>query len=586
MRILGIHTGHNATVALLEDGEITAALSQERVDNVKNSCAFPAGAIRAVLESRGLSVDAIDEIAIAGRDVFPERCYAYLFDSDDRVERAPLTEIARRLERTMPGRMVPWLFSALRGSRRKALLAEGRRELAANLAAVGLGSAPRTHVEHHECHARAAYHALDRTDGQEPALILTLDGSGDGLCATVTRFDPARGWVRLAATPARASLGGIYSLTTRFLGMKILEHEYKVMGLAPYGRDHHLDAYRRIFEPVLDLDAAEPLRFASAFDTSRFLEHLTRHAVGVRFDHLAGALQHLLEERVIVWVRAAVARSGIGRVYTGGGVFMNVKVNKRIQELPEVDRASFMPSCGDESNALGAAYALGVRRGVAVRPLRDLYLGPAYPESQIEALIGRLGLRDRYRVVRLDEPEEKIAALLADRQVVARFAGRGEWGARSLGNRAILAHPGYLESFHTVNDQIKARDFWMPFAPTILETAAERYLEGYDAKKVEPSYMITAFAATPLGIEHLRGAMHQADHTIRPQVLLEDANPSYYRTIKAFERRTGIGAVLNTSLNLHGSPLAGALEQAVATFERSGLRYLALERFLITKDAS
>src|SRR5262245_3319448 len=348
MRILGLHVGHNSTVALLEDGEITAALSQERVDNIKNSCAFPAVAISAVLASRGLSVEAIDEVAVAGRDVFPERCYAYLFDRDNHIERAPLTEVARRLERTLPGQMFPWLFSTLRERRRSALLAEGRRELAANLDAIGLGATRRTHVEHHECHARAAFHALDRSGGEEPAVILTLDGSGDGLCSTVTRFDPEQGWVRLAATPARASLGGIYSLTTRFLGMKILEHEYKVMGLAPYSRDQHLQAYRRIFEPVLGLDPAEPLRFAAAFDTSRFLEHLIRNATGVRFDHLAGALQHLLEERVTAWVHAAVVRSGTGRVFTGGGVFMNVKGNKLIQEMAEVERALFMPSCGDE----------------------------------------------------------------------------------------------------------------------------------------------------------------------------------------------------------------------------------------------
>ena len=126
----------------------------------------------------------------------------------------------------------------------------------------------------------------------------------------------------------------------------------------------------------------------------------------------------------------------------------------------------------------------------------------------------------------------------------------------------------------------------MPFAPTILDTAAGRYLEGYDAKKVEAPYMITAFGATPLALAHLRGAMHQGDQTIRPQVLTEDANPSYYRLIKAFERRTGVGGILNTSLNLHGEPLAGTLDQALMTFERSGLRHLVLETFLISKDAA
>ena len=559
-------------------------LSQERVDNVKNSCAFPAEAIRAVLESRNLSIEAIDEVAIAGREVFPSRCYAYLLTSDNSIEHTPLVRFARRLERTIPGQAMPWLFATIRASRRRALLAEGLRELETNLDALGLGSTPRTHIEHHECHARAAFHSLDRTNGQEPAVILTLDGSGDGLCSTVTCFDPERGWERVASTPANASLGGIYSLTTRFLGMKILEHEYKVMGLAPYSRGYHLEVYHRVFEPVIYLDARDPLRFSAAFDTSRFFDYLVRHATGVRFDHLAGALQYLLEERITTWVRAATARAGTGRVFTGGGVFMNVKANKRIQELEEVEQAFFMPSCGDESNAIGAAYALAVARGIVVHPLGDLYLGLEYDNREIDAFITAQGLRARYRVVQFSEPEEQIAMLLARQQVVARFAGRGEWGARSLGNRSILANPAHLESFYTVNDLIKARDFWMPFAPTILDSAAPRYLEGYDAKRVEAPYMTTAFHATPLGVAHLRGSMHQGDHTVRPQVLAEDANPSYYRLVKAFERRTGIGAVLNTSLNLHGYPLAGTPAQALMTFEKSGLRHLMLGSFLVSKD--
>jgi len=366
--------------------------------------------------------------------------------------------------------------------------------------------------------------------------------------------------------------------------MKILEHEYKVMGLAPYSKTYYRETYERIFKDIIILDPVDPLRFSSRVDTSLFFDYLAEQAIGERFDNIAGALQHLLEERVTEWIRETIKKTGIRRIFTSGGVFMNVKLNHRVQEMKEVDQAFFMPSCGDECNPIGAAYALAVQEGVPVQPLRDIYLGLEYSDYALQAFIEHNGLQNRHRIVRPANIEEAIAELLADQQVVGRFAGRCEWGARSLGNRAILAHPSHLESFYTVNDLIKARDFWMPFAPTVLETAAHRYLENYNPKKAEAPYMITAFKATALGIKHLRAAMHQGDHTIRPQVLVEDANPEYYRLIQAFERRTGVGAVLNTSLNLHGYPLAATPEQALMTFENSGLRHLALGSYLLSKS--
>ncbi|MBE0533521.1 MAG: hypothetical protein IH626_22085 [Rhodospirillales bacterium] len=173
---------------------------------------------------------------------------------------------------------------------------------------------------------------------------------------------------------------------------------------------------------------------------------------------------------------------------------------------------------------------------------------------------------------------------MAEGHVVARFAGRNEWGARSLGNRAILAHPGRMESFYTINDQIKCRDFWMPFAPTILDGAAPKYLENWSMERTPAPFMITAFKATPLGQTELCAAIHHGDGTVRPQVLRRDANPDYYDLVRRFENKTGIGAVLNTSFNLHGKPLAATPEQALDTLRHSELRYLAIGPFLVSKN--
>ena len=218
-----------------------------------------------------------------------------------------------------------------------------------------------------------------------------------------------------------------------------------------------------------------------------------------------------------------------------------------------------------------------------LKPLEDLYLGISYSRASISTFIDKNSLADQHTITEPTDVEEEIAKLLAQGEVVARFSGRCEWGARSLGNRAILAHPSYLESFYTVNDLIKARDFWMPFAPTILDSWASRYLENYDPARVLAPHMITAFRATPLGLKHLRAAMHQGDFTIRAQVLDYKVNPEYYRLLQVFESITGVGGLMNTSFNLHGYPLVATPAQALMTFERSGLQNLALGPFLIKK---
>lgn len=566
----------------MRDGKVVGLLSQEKVDNIKNSAAFPSGAIDLLLEQCGLARNEIDEIAIAGLAVYPERCFDFLI-TEEHQQDSLLVRMARAAEQGALAKIFPGIFETARHYRRKSLQAEGRQLLMRELKDQGLSSIPVTHIEHHTCHARSAYHALSRDD--ELALIFTADGGGDGLCATVTVAGKGR-WERIAATPVQASLGLIYSNTTKFLGMKILEHEYKVMGLAPYSRGSHGSVYQRIFAPVIYLDPQNPLIFRAIVDSFRFYDHLTRHAVGERFDNIAGAVQQLVEERITAWIREGIRRTGIRNIFTSGGLFMNVKLNKRIQEMSEVERVHFLPSSGDESNPIGAAYALTLAREGKVEPLDNLYLGIGYSKEQLHDVVDAHGLREKYTVIEPDDIEESIAELLANHEVVARFSGRCEWCSRSLGNRAILAHPSPLESFHILNDLIKRRDFWMPFAPSILDSAAYQYLEGYDPGKVEAHYMITAFKATPLGVKHLRAAMHQADATVRPQVVRPEANPEYYRLIKAFERRTGVSAVLNTSLNLHGYPLAATPEQALLAMEQSGLKHLALGPILISKRSS
>jgi len=266
---------------------------------------------------------------------------------------------------------------------------------------------------------------------------------------------------------------------------------------------------------------------------------------------------------------------------------MNVKANMLIADETWLGDLFVFPSCGDESNAVGAAYLgyldLCAESGgrAAPKPFGPAYLGPDIQESEIEAVIENRDLASRYRVSEHTAIEEKIAELLVSDGVVARCAGRMEFGARALGNRSILANPSDHRVVGLINRMIKSRDFWMPFAPTVLREREGDYL--LNPKSFASPYMMLAFPTNAKRRDEIVAAIHPQDGTARAHILDEAWNPGYYRVIREFERRTGIGAVLNTSFNLHGEPLVCSPEDAVDTFERSGLPHLALGQWLISK---
>jgi carbamoyltransferase len=282
-------------------------------------------------------------------------------------------------------------------------------------------------------------------------------------------------------------------------------------------------------------------------------------------------------------VRNCVRATGINRVALGGGVFMNVKANKVIGELPEVQDVFCFPSSGDESTAVGAAWsaysaapAATERRRPPIKPIDEIYWGTKYADDEIEQILRRRSLRYRH----YQDIESEVARLLAVGEVVARFKGRLEFGARALGNRSILADPSNPGIVRTINELIKNRDFWMPFACSILAECEREYIR--NPKGIRSPYMMMTFDTTSR-VEEIRAGTHPYDYTIRPQIVYRDWNPDFHRLIREFARRRGIGAVLNTSFNLHGSPIVGTPVAALDVIERSGLRWLAIGNFLVRK---
>jgi carbamoyltransferase len=583
MIVIGISETHCATAAVLRDGAVIGCASEERFSRLKNDAGYPRRAIDALLRELGIPAAEIDLIALAGARA-PARDWLNRVLYDEPYIRQyygvrldPPSRLARRLRNlgarlSLVGR-TPGKFG-LTQTERFDLVREH----------LGIEATRIAELDHHACHAAAAYFGAPFAGA--PALVLTNDNSGDGLCATASSADGTTLTRREATPSAPGSLGSFYSFVTLLLGMKFGEHEYKVMGLAPYAPTHTIERAAAALGEVFGFVEGAPCLFAWKGHGPRY-RLLLETTLGLRFDAIAGGAQRILETTLVQWARLMQHRHGGDRLALGGGVFMNVKANMLLAAEDWVRDFFVFPSCGDESNAVGAAY-LGYlalcrqhSRTPTLYPFGPAYLGPEIDDREVEALIRARDLTAHHRVSEPARLEERIAELLVTDGVVARCAGRMEFGARALGNRSILANPADQRVVTRINRMIKNRDFWMPFAPTILQEREAEYL--INPKTLASPYMMLAFPTNPKRRDEIIAAVHPEDGTARAHILDGTWNPAYYRIIREFERRTGIGAVLNTSFNLHGEPIVCSPGDAMDTFERSGLPHLALGRFLISK---
>ncbi|HEX6080533.1 MAG TPA: carbamoyltransferase C-terminal domain-containing protein [Methylomirabilota bacterium] len=584
MIVLGVTETHCATAALLRDGRIVGCASEERFSRLKNDAGYPRRAIDALLRECGIRPEQIDLVALAGaRAASREWLNRVQHDEDYAREYYGVAWPSRR--RVLERKVRKWgaRFGLIDASRGKFGISQ-RERLGAVTGHLGIRADRIVSLDHHTCHAAAAYWGSGFAG--RSALVLTNDNSGDGLCATASTGSGLALTRHEASPSAPGSVGAFYSFATLALGMKFGEHEYKVMGMAPYAPDKYARRAEEALRAVFDLEEGPPARFRWRAPGERY-QLLLRAMVGLRFDWVAGGAQRLLEDVLLRWVRLMRQRYGGGRLALGGGVFMNVKANMLIGQEDWVEALFAFPSCGDESNAVGAAY-LGYlqecgRRGETAAPqaFGPAYLGPAVTDEDAETVIRERRLEGRYKVAYHDRIEERIAELLVSDGVVARCAGRMEFGARALGNRSILANPSDHRVVGLINRMIKNRDFWMPFAPTVLAERAGDYL--VNPKGLASPYMMLAMPTRPEAREVLAAAIHPQDATARPQILERDWNPEYHAVIREFERRTGVGAVLNTSFNLHGEPIVASAADAVDTFERSGLPHLVVGHWLLSK---
>jgi carbamoyltransferase len=561
MRVLGIHDGHNSAVALIENGKLVMALQEERFSYEKNAGGMPIMALEHLHQSVGL--DKVDAIAFCGK---------YMGASDWSRDSVLGSYRNSTLKRNILRQFLK-KSALIRTAYQKKMNAHRLVDLPSFL------DRGKVHyLDHHLCHASSAYFGNGQMD--EPVLVLTCDGNGDGRSATASVGHHGK-LFPVVSIPEADSIGRVYSYMTFLYNMVPYEHEFKIMGMAPYCTDaKRIHRCKQRIDDLFKWNQDETAwgycgRYPSIQSAGDELKAIFEET---RFDILAAALQLFTEETLVRWIRALIRKTGIRNLAMAGGVFMNVKANQIIAEMDEVAACFVFPSCGDESNAIGAAYH--IYQELTDRypePLDTFYLGDEFVED-----VSILGHDSFYDHEYCEDIEGRVAALLARGEIVGRISGRMEFGARSLGNRAILANPSFPETLRTINDMIKGRDFWMPFAPSVMAEDLGRYFKFSDSVK-SYSYMMFTAESHPEVREYARAALHPYDYSGRPNAVSEASNPGYYRLLKAFRSQTGEGLILNTSYNLHGYPMVRDGKQALHVFANSGLNYLAYGNYLLKK---
>ena len=575
MNILGISYGHNATVALVENGKIVFCQSEERLNRIKNSTGFPKLTLKYIYENI-CSLEKIDKIII-----FQKTNRGYLYEKRHNFQSVQYGKYLSHNEKfggVWSNSWIRWYLAQFFFKKileKNIFLTNKKKKYYSDK--LNQKKEKIIYLDHHLSHIYSVFGNILKWPS---ALIFTLDAQGDYKCATVSikNGDKIKNLYNCDYT---YSLGTIYSATTSLLGMKQGEHEFKVMGLAPYASKKYYKIILKNLEDLIYLNNKG--EFVTSVPPNGVMRYLSKIYKNQRFDNIAGAIQELTENLVIKWVDYWSKKAKCNNIALSGGVFMNVKLCQKISENKNTSKIFVMPSAGDESAAIGAAYwgVINYDKKNKIKPLGHLYLGIKYNIDEIKKTIKELNSNNNFKIQLPKDINKKAAEILSKGGIIARFAGSMEFGARALGNRSILANPKNFDIIERINSSIKIRDFWMPFTPSILEEDIEKYI--YNPKNIFAPYMSITFSTKILAHQHFAAAIHPRDKTIRPQCVKKEWNPRYYDLIKKFKSITGIGGILNTSFNLHGEPNVCSPRDAINTFKNSDLKYLILEEYLITK---
>ncbi len=582
MNILGINAYHgNASAALVCDGKLVAAVEEERFNRVKYAAGFPAAAIRYCLREAGITLSEIDHVAV------PRNPYARLGTKLWYAIRMP--SFARERVRVISKFTgIPSALASAFDSDLSKIKATFHR------------------VEHHQAHLASSYFVSPFED----AALLSADGLGD---FASSMWGAGRG-NRMEIDDAIAfphSLGLYYSAVTQYLGFLKFGDEYKVMGLAAYGTPENMEAFRDIvrFNPNggefgfrLGLDyfthhKTGPEMSWAESDKTPVLGKMFSDALGMRLNgparspdepleqrhrNLAASLQARLEEVYLGMLKKLAAKTRAKAICLAGGVAFNCVANGKIFDQTPFEKVYVHPAAGDAGLAVGAAYY--VWHQLLVKPrsfvMDHAYLGPGYSAQEIRSAIQNSAVSSGgYTLTELADADlmRRTAEIIAAGKILGWYQGRAEWGPRALGNRSIVADPRRSEMKEILNQRIKHREIFRPFAPSIL---AEKTGEWFEKSYPSP-FMTLAYSVRPEKRDKIPAPTH-VDGTGRLQTVTREANPRYHALITEFERQTGVPVVLNTSFN-DNEPIVCRPEEALDCFLRTKMDALVLSNYLITR---
>ena len=607
--ILGIHWEQKSGAALGIDGELISALSEERCSNIKNDERYPYNAIERILQRNNIRRENIGTVAIASKEWSPEyslrRHYSkttveqhvkdqYEYWKPKLLERKNVNYLELNYDKLdfaqYPGERY-WMKVVreainMQEAKRELFYKEIRREVVRR----HLGNVNIVEVEHTACHAAAGL--LFEKDIERNTAIITLDGWGDGANHSIRVVKEVNGKykVRLLMREGTSEIARIYRYATLALGMKPNEHEYKIMGLAPYANERYIG---RVVEKLNNITTINGIRFERAgnnADTYFFLKEIFE---GERFDNIAGGLQKFVENKLIEWF-SNIARLSPKKIIYCGGVAMNVKANMLIKKLMKSKNIGLsVPLAPDDtSQCIGAAYSIVIG------------LDKDHNDEEIELNIRKesintsayLGIEQKVNIDYIKEAlissNYKLSELnvdvivkdLAEGGIYARWEGKEEFGARALGNRSVIADPSKMINIEKINSTIKNRDFWMPFACTILDKYANLYLK-LDGPIEDYKYMTICAETVEEQRWKIKAGTHPQDGTCRPQIIRKKDNEEYYKLIEAFGEKTNIYSLLNTSLNIHGKPIASSIEDALEVLEKGNMAGLVINnKYMVRKN--
>lgn len=557
--ILGINCyAHDSAAALVHAGKIIAAAEEERFTRRKHTGEFPVQAIRYCLKEAGISARELRRVA---------------FSYD------PALQFRMRLGYGL--RNLPRSLRFVRHSETLFLpffLKEKLKSAFPDIRGLKIDF-----VNHHLAHAASSFFASPF----ERSAILTVDGSGEWTTTLLAAGEGNR-ITRLHEIHYPHSLGFLYGAITQFLGFRSSYDEGKVMALAAYGEP----SFEKEFDELVKIEPGGNFRLnlkyfdfqeGSARWASRKLSALLgeprskEQAIEKRHYDIAASLQAVLEKALLHLAVNLYERTGLENLCLAGGVALNCSANGRLLRDSPFERIFVQPAAGDGGTALGAALFISHSEKLASRNggLKESYLGPGFGESEMERALRGSGVS----FTRPPSIEETAASGLSEGKVIGWFQGRMEFGPRALGGRSILADPRGAETRDHINREIKHREIFRPFAPSVLE---ENYLEFFEIRQKSP-FMLFAGQTLQRVRSQIPAVLHQ-DGTARVQTVSREASPVYWELLQAFKRKTGIPVVLNTSFNLKDEPLVCTPEDAIRSFSRSPLDHLALGPFWVSKQ--